>query len=932
MNNVLFSINNLNFHYGKKCDSWSLYIDKMSIYTGFVAILGNSGCGKSTLISILSGLEKVLSDQTMNIYYYDKYKKKISFGDETFNKVCKEQFGNVFQKCYESKPLSAFENVALPLYLNKYSDSAIKPYCQQLFNSIGLEKIKDYSANELSVGQLSRIGFLRGIAQTPYVLFADEPASSLDDENAKHIMEILKEWQKKTGGSVIMVTHHRSHAFNYADQIIVLKEFNSKDDKKKIAKVIFQECKKQDWNIPHINKLLESNNQSTTFPNSINNEKRNNFHYLKFLTKMSLKHIYSKADSSYAISIITFCAFFLLFLSAFTVNQALFWTSKIDAIKNNSSYLKSFSIRVNAPNVLDSELINTIESIDSQIVKQWLQGKIIDEIRFINNEGNNISKFYSIEKLLCSENQYSLKSVCQNNAIEILSIKKIMDAKKVYYINQGLRNYQRYIADTIKAGSLYSSDLKKIKHRVQEIIEFVNIYTDINKIPEKDKLANVFPYYESYPALVPEGGKINSTVSHKMRWVDYRSPIFKSAKYKLLTNQNFRFNSNDDTGVIVSQDTLIDLGYNKNEIIKSNTSFDLHVDYGMRKGCLPVRAIAEVLPNNISLLTTLTFGKKISCKLAYCNHMKQYYRIHLILAKKQSFLKVWDNFKKHSKNIDHDKYEITYEQINNTNIELYYSDTNIIRAMTVSDWKNWILKHLSLESDDFNIRVNPYWEFLKNYTKPSFFEGNVQVNNINAVTALGYYLDLFYENSLGEYGNSIDIDAWDYKNKIIFAHQSKTIILCFKLGVGIILLCLFVLFLSTNLLIKIRNKISEIAIFRAMGGTFWEIFYIFTSQTVILVMLISGIPAFLLVAIISFLSEDFFIDTVINLLRMYDFKNEIFHAISTDNIWDHIILMGINNIELLTYCFLTILIIVYINILLIRYWPSYSISRILKER
>ena len=67
---------------------------------------------------------------------------------------------------------------------------------------------------------------VRGIAQTPAVLFADEPTNNLDEQNADYILDILKQWQKQTHGTVIMVTHQLKHAFHYADQIIVFQSNN----------------------------------------------------------------------------------------------------------------------------------------------------------------------------------------------------------------------------------------------------------------------------------------------------------------------------------------------------------------------------------------------------------------------------------------------------------------------------------------------------------------------------------------------------------------------------------------------------------------------------------------------------------------------------------------------------------------------------------
>ncbi|MEZ4605086.1 MAG: ATP-binding cassette domain-containing protein, partial [Desulfobacterales bacterium] len=167
----------------------------LTISKGFVAILGASGAGKSSLLSVLSGFERLSPDQRRCIRYYDKNGQR-TYADKGFGAFRKQTFGYIFQRCYESKPLSAIENIAMPLFIKKFPANTIHAYAKGLLSFLNLNRLANASANELSGGQLTRIGILRGIAQTPRVLFADEPANNLDSQNADKILMILDRWRK----------------------------------------------------------------------------------------------------------------------------------------------------------------------------------------------------------------------------------------------------------------------------------------------------------------------------------------------------------------------------------------------------------------------------------------------------------------------------------------------------------------------------------------------------------------------------------------------------------------------------------------------------------------------------------------------------------------------------------------------------------------
>ncbi|KPA17732.1 peptide ABC transporter ATP-binding protein, partial [Candidatus Magnetomorum sp. HK-1] len=134
-----------------KDTSWKLQINEgLKIKKGFIAILGESGSGKSTLISILSGFEKLSSEQKSQITCCVS-DRKIKYSEKDLKKIIKNNFGYIFQRCYEAKSLTAQDNIALPLIVKKYSFEKAYNYCSKLLSSLRMEKFSNSPANELSV-------------------------------------------------------------------------------------------------------------------------------------------------------------------------------------------------------------------------------------------------------------------------------------------------------------------------------------------------------------------------------------------------------------------------------------------------------------------------------------------------------------------------------------------------------------------------------------------------------------------------------------------------------------------------------------------------------------------------------------------------------------------------------------------------------------
>lgn len=190
---------NLSFSYNNKKQPF--YFSDLSLEAeNNLLILGKSGIGKTTLLHLLAGLLKpatgsITIDKT-NLNSLSNNKLDIFRG---------QNIGLVFQKKHAIQSLSVVENLEARLFLSK--KKANKTEIDALLKELGLFKHKDSNPNTLSEGQLQRLGIAMAVIHNPQLILADEPTSSLDDENCALVIELLKKQAKKNKANLIVITH-----------------------------------------------------------------------------------------------------------------------------------------------------------------------------------------------------------------------------------------------------------------------------------------------------------------------------------------------------------------------------------------------------------------------------------------------------------------------------------------------------------------------------------------------------------------------------------------------------------------------------------------------------------------------------------------------------------------------------------------------------
>jgi lipoprotein-releasing system ATP-binding protein len=168
----------------------------------FVAVVGPSGCGKSTLLHLLAGIDSPDS----GFVEIDGVRMSSLDGAERA-KLRNERIGFVFQFHHLLPEFSAAENVALPLRIASVPAREARRRAGEILERVGLADRADHFPSEMSGGELQRAAVGRAIARSPRVILADEPTGNLDRANADRVFLLLREMQRESGGSVVLVTH-----------------------------------------------------------------------------------------------------------------------------------------------------------------------------------------------------------------------------------------------------------------------------------------------------------------------------------------------------------------------------------------------------------------------------------------------------------------------------------------------------------------------------------------------------------------------------------------------------------------------------------------------------------------------------------------------------------------------------------------------------
>ncbi len=194
----MISVDSLSFGYS---DQKVLSIPHLEVEEGqHLLVLGSSGSGKTTLLHILGGL-LAPSEGTIQIGNTDLY----GLNNQQRDKYRGQNVGLIFQKPHLIAALSVEDNLVLAQYLSGTAQD--KGRAIEVLEELGLGHKAKSKVKSLSQGEQQRVTIARALLNRPRIILADEPTASLDDANAKKVIQLLKSQAEKYNASLMIATH-----------------------------------------------------------------------------------------------------------------------------------------------------------------------------------------------------------------------------------------------------------------------------------------------------------------------------------------------------------------------------------------------------------------------------------------------------------------------------------------------------------------------------------------------------------------------------------------------------------------------------------------------------------------------------------------------------------------------------------------------------
>jgi putative ABC transport system ATP-binding protein len=199
----------------------------LEVPTGeFVALLGSSGSGKSSMLNLIAGLDTPTSGSVI-VQSHDLAK----LSREELAKYRLHVVGMVFQSFNLIASMTLTENVELPLRFAEVDRAQRESMAREALERVGLRARVHHRPSELSGGEQQRAALARALINRPKLLLADEPTGNLDSHTGTEIMNMLRDFNRDLGMTVVMVTHERALAERYAQRMVFLADGKLVEDR-----------------------------------------------------------------------------------------------------------------------------------------------------------------------------------------------------------------------------------------------------------------------------------------------------------------------------------------------------------------------------------------------------------------------------------------------------------------------------------------------------------------------------------------------------------------------------------------------------------------------------------------------------------------------------------------------------------------------------
>ncbi|HZH90206.1 MAG TPA: ABC transporter ATP-binding protein [Pyrinomonadaceae bacterium] len=221
MNHSLIETREVSKHYRMGATT-VVALDRVSVAVGegeFVALLGTSGSGKSTLLNLIGGLDRPDAGEVV----FDG-RSLAPFTKGEMARYRRHSVGMIFQNFNLITTMTAAENVELALAFAGLAGRDRETRAAELLERVGLGARAAHRPGELSGGEQQRVAIARALANRPRALLADEPTGNLDSTRARELLSLLREMVAADKLTVLMVTHDRDLAAQFADRTIQMKD------------------------------------------------------------------------------------------------------------------------------------------------------------------------------------------------------------------------------------------------------------------------------------------------------------------------------------------------------------------------------------------------------------------------------------------------------------------------------------------------------------------------------------------------------------------------------------------------------------------------------------------------------------------------------------------------------------------------------------
>lgn len=213
-------VKNVEKYYGTKgnltkaLDDISFTVDKGE----FVGIMGASGSGKTTLLNCISTIDRVTCG---NIYVSGK--EITSLKGNALNTFRREELGFIFQDFHLLDTMTAYENIALALSIQKTPVREIEKKVNDIAKKLEIDDVLKKYPYQMSGGQKQRVASARAVVTNPKLILADEPTGALDSKAAKMLLNSFAYLNQELAATILMVTHDAFTA-SYAGRILFIKD------------------------------------------------------------------------------------------------------------------------------------------------------------------------------------------------------------------------------------------------------------------------------------------------------------------------------------------------------------------------------------------------------------------------------------------------------------------------------------------------------------------------------------------------------------------------------------------------------------------------------------------------------------------------------------------------------------------------------------